>query len=452
MEPHGEHLSLGDIVAYSLPAAPLVFMTFLVNLYLLKFTTDVLQIAPALFGLVFAAARTWDALVDPLVGYWSDRTRSRLGRRRSWLLGAGGPLGIAFAAVWSPPHLAGHALELWMGLAMFLYYTSHSAAYVPHLALGAELTLAYHERSRLATGRGVFELFGMLLAASAIAYLGGVEVPRAAGRQLAIAFGLTTLVLFALHVGFTREREAFQGRGALSPIAAGRDVLGNPHARILLLVFFFEMLSLSFLGVLFPFLAQYVGSRLNPGVGMGVVMCVALLSVPVWLRLSRRFGKRTPWLIGIGGKGIGFGLLYFIGSEPGPLSLLPLALIGSGQACTAILPTSIKADVIDHDELETGERKEGAYFAAWNLASALASALAIGTSGFLLQWAGYQPNAAEQAQQAVEAIGVLLSALPFGLHALALVLLLRFQLGPREHERIRREIEAGRTLVRGRVR
>ena len=141
---------MGEIVAYSLPAAPLVFMTFLANLYLLKFTTDVLQIAPALFGLIFAAARVWDAASDPLVGYWSDRTRSRLGRRRPWLLASCVPLAIAFAAVWSPPSLPGHTIELWIGLAIFLYYTAYTAAAVPHLALGAELTLDYHERSRLA--------------------------------------------------------------------------------------------------------------------------------------------------------------------------------------------------------------------------------------------------------------------------------------------------------------
>jgi GPH family glycoside/pentoside/hexuronide:cation symporter len=317
------------------------------------------------------------------------------------------------------------------------------------MAFGAEFTLDYHERSRLATGRGVFDLAGMLLAAAAIGYLGSAEQPRAAAQYLAIAFGLTALVTFALHVALTRERETFQGRGSVSFVAAGRDVLANPHARILLLVFFLEMLSLSFLGVLFPFLAQDVGAGVNPGVAIGGVMVIALLSVPLWLRLSRRSGKRTPWLIGIGAKGAGFGLLYFLGGGSGALSLLPIALIGAGQACTAILPTSIKADVIDFDELQTGERKEGAYFAAWNLASAIASAIAIGASGLLLQCAEYQPNAAEQAPGTMAAIRVCLSALPVGLHGLALIVLLRFQLGPREHERIRQAIATARALERG---
>ncbi|MEE2897094.1 MAG: MFS transporter [Gemmatimonadota bacterium] len=435
------HLSLGQILAYSLPAAPLIFMTFLVNLYLLKFTTDVLMIAPAVFGVAFATARVWDAISDPLAGYWSDRTRSRLGRRRPWLLAACLPMGIAFAAVWSPPQFDGPALEVWMGVAIFVYYTAQSAAYVPHLALGAEVTLDYHERSRLATGRGAFELLGMLLAAGAIGYLGAAQLPRVAGSQLSAGFALATVVLIALHVRFTRERDDFQGRGAASFRSAARDVLRNPHARILLFVFFIEMLSIGFLGVLFPFLAEHVGSGLNPGVAMGAVMGVAAVSVPLWLRLSRRFGKRVPWMIGIAAKGTGFGLMYFIGTEVDIVSFLPIALIGAGQACTAILPTSIKADVIDYDELETGDRKEGAYFAAWNLVIKLASAVSIGASAFLLQWAGYQPNAADQAPATLDALMALSSALPFVLHLLALALLFRFRLGPKEHARIRRALD-----------
>jgi GPH family glycoside/pentoside/hexuronide:cation symporter len=439
---HDERLSLSRILAYSLPAAPLVFMTFLVNLYLLKFTTDVLRIAPALFGLAFAAARVWDALSDPLAGYWSDATVSRWGRRRPWLLGACLPIALAFAALWSPPPLTGDALTLWMVVAIVFYYTAYSAAYVPHLALGAELTLDYHERSRLATGRGLFELLGMLCAAGAIGFLGAAEEPRAAGRSLSFAFGAATLVLFAVHVRFTREREAFLGRGAASPLSAGLDVMRNPHARTLLAVFFIEMLSLGFLGVLFPFLADFVGSGLNPGVVIGSVMAIALASIPGWLALARRFGKRMPWMLGIGGKGIGFGLLYFIGIEPSIVSILPMVLIGTGQACASILPTSIKADVIDYDELETGERKEGAYFAAWNLAIKLASAIAIACSGLLLQRAGYVPDTAAQAPATIETIKALAAGLPFGLHVVALAILAHFRLGPKEHQRIREEIDA----------
>ena len=449
MKPNEEHLSLTRILAYSVPATPLIFMTFLVNLYLLKFTTDVLMIAPAVFGAAFATARVWDAVSDPLAGYWSDRTRSRLGRRRPWLLAASIPMTIAFAAVWSPPHLEGRVLEIWMGVAIFVYYTAQSAAYVPHLALGAELTLDYHERSKLATGRGAFELLGMLLAAGAIGYLGTAQVPRAAGTHLSVAFGVMTVVLIALHVSFTRERKTFQGRGAVSGLSAGRDVLRNPHARILLLVFFIEMLSIGFLAVLFPFMAEHVGSGLNPGVAMGAVMGIAALSVPFWLRLSKRYGKRVPWMIGIGAKGTGFGLLYFIGVDQTLTDLIPIMLIGAGQACTSILPTSIKADVIDYDELETGDRKEGAYFAAWNLAIKLASAVSIGASAFLLQWAGYQPNALEQAPTTVAAMKVLTAALPFALHLVALLLLLRFRLGPDEHERIRRQLDATNPVHKG---
>lgn len=445
MESQDEHLGLGHIAAYSLPAIPLTFMAFMVNLYLLKFTTDVLLIAPATFGGVFAASRVWDAISDPLVGHWSDRTRSRLGRRRPWILGASIPIGIAFAMLWSPPRLDGFALELWMAIAIFVYYTAYSAAAVPHLALSAELTLDYHERSRLATGRGIFELIGVALTAAALGFLASAQVPRLAATHVATLFAVATLVMIGIHVTFTTERKDYQGRGAVSLGSACRDVLRNPHARILLFVFFIEVLSLGFLGVLFPFLAEQLGSGVNPGTALGAVMVIAMLSVPVWLHLSRAYGKRIPWMIALGGKGVGFAMLYFIDAEISLYYFVVLGLIGAGQACTSILPTSIKADVIDYDELETGERKEGAYFAAWNLVIKLASAIAVGTGAFLLQVTDYQPEALEQSAATVEGIKALAAALPFGLHVIALIALFRFRLGPTEHARIRGQLDRVKT-------
>jgi len=448
-EAPAERLPLGRIVAYSLPAAPMIFMTYLVNLYLLKFTTDVLLIAPATFGALFAGARVWDAVSDPIVGYWSDRTRSEFGRRRPWILAASIPMALAFAAVWSPPAIEGRSLEVWMALAIFAYYTASSAAYIPHLALGAELTLDYHERSRLATGRGLFELIGMLLAAAAIGYMSSVSPPRAAGTHLSLFFGLATVGLLGTHVSLLRERTTFQGRGASRPGWAARDVMRNPHARVLLFVFFVDMLSVGFLAVLFPFMADQLAEGMNPGLAMVAVMGIAMLSVPLWLRLARRFGKRTPWMFGLGLKAVGFATLFLLDRGPTPVAFLPILLIGTGQACTSILPNSIKADVIDYDELETGERKEGAYFAAWNLVIKLASAVAIAASAFLLEWAGYRPEVDAQSPETLTAITRLTALIPVALHAVAMVALSRFRLSPIEHNRIRREIALSRPPHQG---
>ena len=91
------------IVDYSLPTFGMGFTFVLVNIYLLKYATDVLLIAPATMGLLFGASRLWDAVADPVVGFLTDRTRSRFGRRRPWILAAALPLGVTFAMLWAPP-------------------------------------------------------------------------------------------------------------------------------------------------------------------------------------------------------------------------------------------------------------------------------------------------------------------------------------------------------------
>src|SRR5690606_10571914 len=104
----------------------------------------------AAMGLIFGISRIWDAISDPLVGYLSDRTRTRLGRRRSWIVWSIVPTGATFVMVFAPPDaLEGAALVTWMAVAIIGFYSAMTMFFVPHLSLGAELSKSYHERSRL---------------------------------------------------------------------------------------------------------------------------------------------------------------------------------------------------------------------------------------------------------------------------------------------------------------
>src|SRR5262249_45361487 len=115
-------LPLSSIVLYAAPTAGVGFMDVFASLYLMKFSTDVLGIAPATMGVIFLVSRIVGAVSDPIAGFLSDRTRSRLGRRRPWLLGIALPLAIVFACLWSPPaRLAPAKLALWMGVCVVLY-------------------------------------------------------------------------------------------------------------------------------------------------------------------------------------------------------------------------------------------------------------------------------------------------------------------------------------------
>ena len=148
------------------------YMYLLLSLYVMKFSTDVLLIAPAVMGLIFSISRIWDAISDPLVGYLSDRTSTSLGRRRTWILFSFIPIAIGFYAVFAPPqNLAVTGLSWWMAAAIIGFYSAMTIFFVPHMALGAELSNDYHERSRLFGLRHAFYTFGSILSLATMYWL-----------------------------------------------------------------------------------------------------------------------------------------------------------------------------------------------------------------------------------------------------------------------------------------
>ncbi len=421
------------------------FMGALLGVYLLKFATDVLLVPPSAVGLLLGAGFVWDALTDPLAGFLSDRTRSRLGRRRSWMFASALPVGLFFFALWSPPRvLEGSSLVAWLALSLLLFFTAWTAMAVPHLALGAELSFDYDERSRVFGGRQLFDFAGILLAAAAVAALEAAEDERELAGRIALAAGFTAAALIWLCAARTPERAEHQGRGGHSAYAAFRDVFGNPEARLLLAVFFLEVLGLALLLTLLPYATEYLlDQRGRTGLFVASTLVAALLFFPIWFPLARRFGKRDPWIASTLAKSLAMGCLLLVGVDQ-PMLLLGLTLvIGANQGAAMILGPSIKADVVDLDEFRTGERKEGAYFAVWNLAEKGAKGLSIAITGVVLELAGFVPGA-RQGPEAEGAIRALLGGLPMLLHIAAALLLLRFGLGRSEHARLRRSIDERR--------
>ncbi len=442
-------LSWASTIQYSLPAAPLAFMPALAAMYLLKFGSDVLLIPPALLSSFFVLSKLVDAISDPAAGYASDRTRLALGRRRPWLLAAAVPMCVCFWAVWSPPAFAhGELVAAWVGVALVLYYLAHTAAAVPHLALGAELTTDHHERTRVFGGRAAAEFVGMGAAAGSMVWLQTSDDPPAAARAIALLFSLATLGLLIPSALRMRERLEFQARTTSPPLRALRDVAANPHARILLGVLVIDTLSFSLLGVLFPFVAAYA---LPPASGpsatvVASAIAVAMASFPLWPALGRRCGKRNAWLVALALRIVGFATMGFAWDHAWARQVT-LVLVGSSLSCTFILPPSIKSDVIDYDELRSGDRKEGSYFACWNLAQKLAGAGAVAIAGIVLQLAGFEANA-EQSDAVRWTIQWLFAGGPLVLHLFAFWLLCRLRLDATEHARIRAALDHRASAVR----
>jgi GPH family glycoside/pentoside/hexuronide:cation symporter len=255
--------------------------------------------------------------------------------------------------------------------------------------------------------------------------------------------GSAALIVFA--VAWLRERPEYQGRGAETLQHSMRDVYRNPHARLLLVVFFIENLGSAVLMVLLPYFTHYIMDA--EGMSAAILLAYALpnlLFTPAWVWLTRRFGKKPLWVFSMAMLAFAFGGIFFV--QQGDLVLLfALSLLaGLGGGCGAVVGPSIQADVIDWDELHTGERKEGAYFAAWNFVRKSATGVTVVVAGFALEAAGFQANQ-EQTEAARYTIRTLMALFPAAAYVVGTLLFLRFRLNQAEHEAIRAQLDARRS-------
>ncbi len=449
-------LTVGEKLVYGFGDIIIALRMSSFQFYLLPFYTDVVLLAPWLAGIGKMIGLLWDGINDPLVGHLSDRTRSRLGRRRPYLLATAVPLGIAFAAVWSPPAGLGAAAAFaWLVGSFFVLDTVFTLYATPYMALGAELSTDYHERTQLAAARALFHLLGLMagvtLPAAILARFPGAHAEGY--RVVGVTLGLAMIVVALVTGSLLRERRS-------APESAGeggfRDfvdtlagTLRNPSFRVLITTFGFILLGGGLYQTLVPYAITYwLGRPAAVGGILAVYMGASVCSLPIWTRLARRLGKdralrlcmvwaaialgSTPLVLG---PGVGNGRLWGF-----------LALAGLGNGGWMVLPVAITADVIDHDELLTARRREGAYFGVWTLVMKVAAALASGAAGVALQVLGYVPN---QPQSAATILGIkwLYGPIPAVLILLGLVVFSRFPLTREKHREIQQALALRRAAA-----
>ncbi len=424
-------------------------MYLLLSLYMMKFATDILLIAPAVMGVIYSLSRIWDAISDPLVGYLSDRTTTRLGRRRTWILASCVPISASFYMVFAPPmSLTGDALVVWVAVAVIGFYSAMTLFFVPHLSLGAELSDNYHERSRMFGVRHAAYIIGSIFSLVSLYFLleAGERVREVAEQLALLAVGVMfLLVIFS--VVQLRERREFQGRMNAGPIKAFRDVWENPHARLLLVVTFIEFVGSSAIAVLTLYVTEYVvGAPAWAPLIILAYMLPSSASVPLWLPLSRRFGKIRVWMGGMILTGVSFGAMFFLPFFADTTTRLIWIIVmaffaGLANGCGGTIGPSVQGDVIDYDENLTGERKEGSYFAAWNFVQKSALGLMLLLTGFVLQWSGFIPNVPQSMTVQLSMV-TLYSLFPLVCYGIGAFLFSRFKLDEKAYAEIRASLDA----------
>lgn len=424
--PNESTLGFRKIFAFALPAMGFGYLLFFVQFYFLKFGVDVLLLSPVLVGGLMAAAKIWDAVTDPFVGSWSDRTESSLGRRTYWMWLSLPVFGLGFVAIW----LVGVEWSQLMKvvtvfIALLVFYTGFTMYTVPHTALGAELSSNSHQRTRAFATRHIFWTIGLFLAFAAIQIVSESSDSSSFVLVFAVFSGLAALAICMTTPVFIRERSIPKKGGGQNFKSAFKDVLQNRAARVLCVVWFIENLGSGILGAIAPFYAVYVLDRPDLiGTLPAVFAVCGVLSIPIWVKASAVFGKKATWIVAMLLGAAGF-IGTFLAIDSIPMMFVALGMAGAGLGCGGALAFAVLADVIDADERRTGERKEGVYTAALNFSLKMGIAMATILAGVMLSAVGYVANEI-QSPESIFSIRVFFAALPSAGFILGAILFSRF--------------------------
>jgi len=440
-----ERLSRKTKLLYGIGDTGFSLTSTLIGAYFLLFLTDVVGLRPALAGLAILIGKQWDWINDPIVGHISDRTRSRWGRRRPFLLFGFAPYALAFTMMWWRPSIetTGWLAAYYAG-AYVLYDTAATFVYMPYFALTPELTLDYDERTSLTTYRMVFSILGSLVAFIVPWMIIKAFRPENAGRVWlnGAIFAVVSALPLLLTFWGTRERPDFEAvtqprlRDSLEAALRNRPLLYGVG------VFLLTWLALNIVqSVLLYFIRYWMGLEGQSDTIFAVIFVTALAVLPFWDWASKRTSKRRAYVAGIAFWALVQIVLVLL--KPGTpfLAVLSLAaLAGIGVAAAHVLPWAMIPDTVEWDELRTGERHEGMFYSLIMLMQKAATGLALFLVGLALDWAGYLPNSDLQPTSALTAIRVMTGPVPALLLCGGMAFAVLFPIGRHTHHQVREEL------------
>ena len=446
-------LSVASKAVYGLGDHTVNLVLSAASLLYLAFLTEFGGLRPALAGIVILIAHSVDAVTGPLMGRLSDLTRSRFGRRRGYFLLGALPFGVSFALMWATPVLASEAARFGYYLTVYVVVSlAMTCVSVPYLALIPEMATDYDERISLNTYRtiaavlGTFAAVGMKELADA---LGG----DAAGWQRSAWFIGAWLALPWLAVwAVSFERPEFV-RPAQMGFVDGARLLMRHHAyRKLVGLFLFARIAVDLIGAMFLlYFSYWIGREGDFSITLSLFLTLVVLALPVWLRIAQRSDKRTVFIVGTLWWALIQAAIYFALPSWPRWSLFAITGLGAiGYAVADVMPWSMLGEVIDEDELATGERREGVYVGFFMFLRKLGGGIAVAGIGIALDLCGFDgaiPRE-QQAPLALSAIRVSTSLVPAVFLVFAVWVARGYPLDRAAHERILQAI-ARRAAVGG---
>lgn len=420
-------MRLGRKLGYAAGDAGISVAYFSVGLLFLFYLTDVVGLSPFLAGLAFFIGKLWDGVNDPLVGWLCDRTRSRWGRKRAYLLFGAIPFALSFILLWMVPLQAPPWLQFGVATAVLLLFsTTYSLVAVPYMALIPVLSRDYDERTELTGLRAIFSTGGILVGA---VLLGGLKRTGTSAALQHAAIWIAAAAAMALFLAAWSVKSV-DDRAPIVP-ASWRvclDVLRLRPVRILLGVKFLGALGTGCLTAAFPYFSRSVLGQGDAGTrGVGIYVLTAAVFLPIWCVACRHGDKRILLLGAMIGTAIvlaGLGLFLPAGAM---LSFfVGCFFLGAFMSSYILIPYSLVPDLAEVVRVEQGERVESILFGWWMTIHQLGIAVSGLFLGLWLQIGGYSGKENAMAASSQLAVRLGFGILPGVFLVLTACLLLQY--------------------------
>lgn len=431
-------LSRFQLLCYGITDMPLHFALTPVLVFIPKYYTSELGLGLILVGNLMLFARLLDVVTDPLVGYWSDRTDTRWGRRRPWIV-AGAPLMMAsFYFLFQPVDGAG-AVYLISCLAGV--YLALTMILIPYYAWAAELSPDYNERSRITGWRSAIGIVGnMLVQFVPIFFLAFYDYGGDAAVLKIVGIMMVLILPLSVYLTVTQVPETREYVSSVTPIGKGLKLMWNngPFKRLITAL----MIGSTAFNVTTPLYGFFIAFVL--GAGDFVVVMLAffytsnIVGVPFWVWLSQRIGKHRAYAISFITIGVAhpFYLLHGWGDF---WWMLPITVVsGFAGGAFATLPNSMKADVIDLDKMMSGDNRSASFFATWSFTAKMSAALGGWIALNVLGFIGFDPQlGADNSDAHMLGLRVLFTVPPAILFFTAAAMVWNYPITEARHKRMR---------------
>jgi GPH family glycoside/pentoside/hexuronide:cation symporter len=411
--------------------------------WLLNYLTDTVGMAAGTAGIVVGIGKIWDAVTDPVVGYMSDRTRTKWGRRRPYLFAGSFPLFVAMIVMFTNPGFESPtALFIWAVVSFCFLNTAYTVVNIPYSAMTPELTTDFNERTTLNGYRFGCAIVGTLLGAGATLPIITAFPNRNAGfTAVGVIFGALMMITALITVFTVKEPEHPRTKPRDGFFSTYFSVFKNKPYVLILLTYAFNVMGITVVSGIMVYYFKYIyNDEPKTTLALLVLLVTAMATIPVSVVVAKKTGKKLVYLAGMLIVGASAMTIFLFGHTwPMHYTFITMFFAGIGLGATMALPYAMVCDAIECDYLATGERREGAFYGIWTFVLKIGQAVAIGLMGLILNITGYVPDVA-QTPEAMFGIRLIFGPISASLFVVAVVLLWFYPLNEERYNKVLDEI------------